>query len=156
MPAPPFSLRSCEYGLRDSFYGLEFTFADLLKGSPYVTKDPAAADYFYVPVLLYWGAEKDAGKITSELVKVGHAAPCQLCRCSCCCRRRLLAAARAVDGARAPGRAARGQGRLHQEAPRRAHMGAWRCWAEQPAAPWPRRPPRPPRQLLLLLSRARR
>jgi hypothetical protein len=81
----------CDYGLRQSFYGLEFTFTDLLRDSPYITKDPALADYFYVPVLLYWGLERDVGRIITEMRRVG-CWPGRVCMPGCCVgpRRRCL------------------------------------------------------------------
>jgi hypothetical protein len=55
---------------RNSFYGLEFTLTDLLRDSPYATKDPAQADYFYVPALLYFGVERNFVNIVNQVKKV--------------------------------------------------------------------------------------
>lgn len=36
-------------------YGLEFTFLKMLQESPYVTKNPEEADYFYYIAYFYYG-----------------------------------------------------------------------------------------------------
>ena len=39
---------------RDSDYGMDQLFPELLKGSPYITQDPEEADFFFADAWIFW------------------------------------------------------------------------------------------------------
>ena len=55
-------------------YAADVCLYELLKASPYVTKDPSAADYFYLPVYLFWHNKQlsqDHDRLIKHLRKQG-------------------------------------------------------------------------------------
>lgn len=47
--------------------GLDFVLYELLKDSPYVTKNPDEADFFFFPVYPYWSKKSDPYQIVQAL-----------------------------------------------------------------------------------------
>jgi len=52
-------------------YGIDFLFAELLHASPYVTKDPEEADYFFFECLTYFGTNSDIPAMIKVMQKFG-------------------------------------------------------------------------------------
>ena len=56
----------------DSDYGLDQLFPQILGRSPYITTDPAQADYFYVDAWMFWPhASNDIREVVEEIKKKG-------------------------------------------------------------------------------------